>query len=48
MEQALFSDNDNDFHVKVAETVEECVALVEVGFECVTEMDGKKIFRKRK
>jgi hypothetical protein len=48
MEQALFSDNNNDFHVKVAETVEECCALVEVGFEYVTEMDGKKIFRKRK
>jgi len=48
IEQALFSDNNNDFHVKVAETVEECCALVEVGFEYVTEMDGKKIFRKRK
>jgi hypothetical protein len=48
MEQALFNANNNDFCVKVAVTVDECCALVEVGFEYVTEMDGKKNFRKRK
>jgi site-specific recombinase XerD len=33
---------------KVATTVNEACALIEQGFEYVCEMDGKKIFRKRK
>ncbi len=33
---------------KVAETLEEACELVEAGFEFVTDMEGKKIFRKRK
>ena len=33
---------------RVAKTVEESCSLVEAGFEYVTEMDGVKIFRKRK
>lgn len=33
---------------KVAETVEEVCELVEAGFEHVTDIDQKKIFRKRK
>jgi integrase/recombinase XerD len=37
-----------EYIVKVAETVEEVTALVESGFEYVTEIDGKKIFRKPK
>jgi integrase/recombinase XerC len=48
LEQALFTASSNEYHVKVASTVEEALRLVEVGFEYVTEMDNKKIFRKRK
>jgi len=33
---------------KVAKTIEEACSLVEAGFEYVTEMEGVKIFRKRK
>jgi len=34
--------------VKFAETVKEACELLEVGFEYVTEMESKKLFRKRK
>lgn len=34
--------------VKIAESLEECTKLLESGFEYITEMDGVKIFRKRK
>ena len=53
LEEALFQESD-EFTVRVAETVDEAVKLVETGFEYVTDMtngDGKstvKIFRKRK
>ena len=49
MEHAIFNSHDNDqFTVKVAETVEEACELVEIGFEYVTDVDNKKLFRKRK
>jgi len=49
IEQAVFNSHDHDqFTVKVAETVEEACELVEVGFEYVTDVDQKKLFRKRK
>ena len=48
MEQAIFSENDQEFHVKVASGLEEACKLLEVGFEFVCDMDGKKLFRKRK
>lgn len=48
MEQAFFAEGTDDYTVKVAATVEEATALIEVGFEYVTDMDGKKLFRKRK
>ena len=38
----------DEFHVRVAKTLKEACELVEAGFEYVTEMDGNKIFRKRK
>ena len=37
-----------EFTCKVAKTVDEATALIESGFEYVTEMDGVKLFRKRK
>jgi hypothetical protein len=33
---------------KVAETIEEAREFIESGFEFVTDMDAKKLFRKRK
>ena len=46
----LIKIEDDDFISKVAKTVEEACALVEAGYEYVTEFveEGIKIFRKRK
>ncbi|MCW4022956.1 MAG: site-specific integrase, partial [Candidatus Bathyarchaeota archaeon] len=38
----------DDYICKTAKTVAEASTLIEMGFECVTEMDGVKLFRKRK
>ncbi|MEM0007559.1 MAG: hypothetical protein QXR89_04750 [Candidatus Bathyarchaeia archaeon] len=48
IENALFQNINDEFHVRTAKTVEEACRLVEVGFEYITEIDGVKIFRKRK
>jgi hypothetical protein len=48
LEKAIFKDTNDEFTVKVAETLDEACKLLEVGFEYVTDMEGKKIFRKRK
>lgn len=48
IEQALFTDQPDEFHVKVAEKPEEIKALLEVGFEYVCEKAGLMFFRKRK
>ncbi len=37
-----------EYHVRIAKTVEEVCKLVESGFEYVTEVEGVKLFRKRK
>jgi integrase len=42
-----FKDSD-EWHSATAKTIEEATKLVESGFEYVTEMDGVKLFRKRK
>ena len=39
---------DEEFVSAVAKTVDEARKLVEAGFEFVTEVEGAKIFRKRK
>jgi len=44
----LVSFSDDDYVSRVAKDVQELCQLVEAGFEYVTEMDGVKIFRKRK
>jgi len=44
----LIAFKDDDYTSAVARTVEEARRLVEAGFEYVTEMEGAKIFRKRK
>jgi len=49
IENTLFQKGGSEeFHVRTARTVEEACKLIEVGFEYVCEMDGVKIFRKRK
>jgi integrase len=47
LEQAIFETNE-DYEVKTAETLDDACKLLEVGFEYVTDMEGKKLFRKRK
>jgi hypothetical protein len=46
--QLVGSDEDNEFHSATAKTIDEAKALIEQGFEYVTEIDGTKLFRKRK
>jgi len=48
LEQAVFDDIKDEYIVKIAETIDEASKLLEVGFEYVTDMDGKKLFRKPK
>ncbi len=44
----LITFGADEYHVKVAKNVQEASALIENGFEYITEMDGVKLFRKRK
>ena len=46
--QLLTYTEDDQYTCKTAKTLEEAVELLEAGFEYVTEMDGVKLFRKRK
>jgi integrase/recombinase XerD len=48
LENSLFQSTDDEFHVKVAQSLDEACKLLEVGFEYVTDMNGTKLFRKRK
>jgi integrase len=48
-EEMIYGAQANDqFTVKVADTMEEAIKLMEVGFEYHAEVEGHKIFRKRK
>jgi len=44
----LVNFKDDEYHVRIAKTVEEACILIEAGFEYVTEMHSAKLFRKRK
>jgi len=44
----LVGFKEDEWICKVAKTIEEASNLIESGFDYVTEMDGIKIFRKRK
>jgi hypothetical protein len=45
----LYQNKANDqFTVKVADTLEDAVNLMEVGFDFHAEVAGHKLFRKRK
>lgn len=48
LENALFQNTDDEFHVRVAHDLKEACKLLEVGFEYVTDMNEAKLFRKRK
>jgi len=41
-------DSNEEYICKTAKTIAEATSLIEAGFEYVTEMDGVKLFRKRK
>ena len=44
----LVNFSDDDYVSRVGQNVKELCQLVEAGFEYVTDMDGVKVFRKRK
>jgi len=44
----LLNLNDDEWTCKTANNVKDATALIEAGFEYITEMDGMKLFRKRK
>jgi len=46
--QLLNLNEPDNYTAKIAKTIEEATNLIENGFEYVTEMDGMKLFRKRK
>ncbi len=46
--QLLEALNNDEYHAKAAKNMTEAMQLIENGFEYVTEMDGIKLFRKRK
>jgi integrase len=48
LEKMIFSGTADDYIVKVVDTLEDAVKLMEVGFEFHTEIEGHKLFRKRK
>ena len=46
--QLLQFEKDENFTCKIAQSVEQATELIESGFEYVTEMEGIKLFKKRK
>jgi hypothetical protein len=46
LENAMFKNVEDEFHMRIAKTPEEVTQLIEVGFEHVTDMDGIKFFAK--
>lgn len=48
IEEMMYQNQKDNFAVRVANNLEEAVKLMEVGYEFHVEMDGKKLFRKRK
>jgi hypothetical protein len=48
LEEMLYQETSDQFTVKVADTLEDAVKLMEVGYEDHAEVEGHKLFRKRK
>jgi integrase len=46
--QLLEGLSNDEYHCKTATNITEATRLIENGFEYVTELDGTKLFRKRK
>jgi hypothetical protein len=46
--QLLETLENDEYHCKTATNIKEATQLIETGFEYVTEMNGLKMFRKRK
>ena len=46
--QVLDIEGEENYSCEIAETIEQATKLIESGFEYVTEMDGLKLFKKRK
>jgi len=44
----LLNLNDDEWTCKTASNPKEAIQLIEAGFEYVTEIDGLRLFRKRK
>ena len=49
LEQAIFSEgDDSEYTTRIAKTIKGARALLAAGFDYVTDMNGYKLFRKRK
>jgi len=48
LDNAIFKTSTDEFYAKTARTEDEAIQLIEIGFEYVTDMNGIKLFRKRK
>jgi integrase len=46
--QLVKFENEEEYHSATAKTLEEAKQLIEAGFEYITDMEGIKLFRKRK
>ena len=44
----LIDTRDDEYICKTSKSLSEASSLIEAGFECVTELEGTKLFRKRK
>jgi len=44
----LVTLTEDEYTCRVAKTVEEATQLIESGFDCVTDIDEVKLFKKRK
>ena len=47
LEQAIFEESSDKFHVRVVDSIEDACELLEVGYDFVMDMNGKKLLRKR-
>jgi len=48
LDQTIFQDQNDEFTTRVATSIKSARALLEAGFDYAMEMDGVKVFRKRK
>lgn len=46
--RGMITDGEEEYTCKTAKTIDEATTLIEAGFQYVTEIDGLKLFKKRK